>query len=67
MARNIRRSHSDHGTELFLQAEQLSRLAGFAHLEENPGFIEPAHRQNQVLEFLKEPLNDLCISRPKIG
>ena len=36
-----------------------------SHLEENPGFIEPAHRQNQVLEFLKEPLNDLCISRPK--
>jgi methionyl-tRNA synthetase len=35
------------------------------HLNETTGFIEPAHRQNQVLEFLKEPLNDLCISRPK--
>ena len=32
------------------------------YLKENPSFIEPAHRQNQVLEFLKEPLNDLCIS-----
>ena len=36
-----------------------------AYLKETPGFIEPAHRQNQVLEFLKDPLNDLCISRPK--
>ena len=35
------------------------------YLNETTGFIEPAHRQNQVLEFLKEPLNDLCISRPK--
>lgn len=34
-------------------------------LEGNPDFILPAHRQNQVMEFLKEPLNDLCISRPK--
>ncbi len=35
-----------------------------SYLKENPRFIEPAHRQNQVLEFLKDPLNDLCISRP---
>jgi len=33
-------------------------------LEENPDFIFPHFRQKQVLEFLKEPLNDLCISRP---
>lgn len=35
------------------------------HLQTNPDFIHPAHRRKQVLEFLKEPLNDLCISRPK--
>lgn len=34
-------------------------------LKENKNFILPAHRQSQVIEFLKEPLNDLCISRPK--
>ena len=28
-------------------------------------FVFPRFRQKQVLEFLKEPLNDLCISRPK--
>lgn len=35
------------------------------HLKSHPEFITPAFRQNQVLEFLKEPMNDLCISRPK--
>lgn len=34
-------------------------------LQSNPDFIYPSFRQKQVLEFLKEPLNDLCISRPK--
>ena len=34
-------------------------------LTDNPNFILPSHRQSQVIEFLKEPLNDLCISRPK--
>ncbi len=34
-------------------------------LKENSKFILPSHRQSQVIEFLKEPLNDLCISRPK--
>ncbi len=34
-------------------------------LNENPNFIFPAYRQKQVVEFLKEPLNDLCISRPR--
>jgi len=28
-------------------------------------FIFPRFRQKQVLEFLKDPLNDLCISRPR--
>jgi methionyl-tRNA synthetase len=33
-------------------------------LKEN-AFVVPAFRQKQVLEFLKEPINDMCISRPK--
>ncbi len=28
-------------------------------------FVYPAYRQKQVLEFLREPINDLCISRPR--
>jgi methionyl-tRNA synthetase len=38
-------------------------LADF--IEKNPNFIFPKFRQKQVAEFLKEPLNDLCISRPR--
>jgi methionyl-tRNA synthetase len=35
------------------------------HIEENPDFIMPDFRRNEVLGFLRQPLNDLCISRPK--
>lgn len=31
----------------------------------NPSFLQPDHRRNEVLGFLKQPLSDLCISRPK--
>ena len=34
------------------------------HLKANEDFIFPKFRAKQVLEFLKEPLNDLCVSRP---
>ena len=34
-------------------------------LSAHDDFIQPEFRRNQVLEFLKEPLNDLCISRPR--
>ena len=35
------------------------------HIEKNSNFIQPTHRKNEILGFLKKPLNDLCISRPK--
>ncbi|MFQ5880930.1 MAG: methionine--tRNA ligase [Candidatus Methylomirabilales bacterium] len=35
------------------------------HLEENPSFIRPERYRNEVLAFLREPLEDLCISRPR--
>ncbi|MGC4071675.1 MAG: methionine--tRNA ligase [Nibricoccus sp.] len=35
------------------------------HLKKNENFVFPRYRQKQVLEFLAEPLNDLCISRPR--
>jgi methionyl-tRNA synthetase len=34
-------------------------------IAKNEGFVFPRYRQKQVAEFLKEPLNDLCISRPR--
>jgi methionyl-tRNA synthetase len=35
------------------------------HITKNPNFIRPERYRNEVLSFLKEPLEDLCISRPK--
>jgi methionyl-tRNA synthetase len=35
------------------------------HIRTHEDFIFPRFRAKQVLEFLSEPLNDLCISRPK--
>jgi len=35
------------------------------HIKSNDDFILPTSRRNEVLGFLKNDLNDLCISRPK--
>ena len=35
------------------------------HIRSHPGFIQPEHYRTEVLSFLREPLEDLCISRPK--
>jgi len=34
------------------------------HIKKNPEFITPERYRNEVLSFLSEPLEDLCISRP---
>jgi methionyl-tRNA synthetase len=47
----------------FLMSGYGGRLA--RHIEENPGYILPETRRNEVLGFLRtQPLGDLCISRP---
>ena len=35
------------------------------HIKQHPEFIRPERYRNEVLAFLREPLEDLCISRPK--
>ena len=35
------------------------------YITEHPDFIQPAFRANETLGFLRKPLEDLCISRPK--
>ena len=35
------------------------------YIKTHPEFIQPAFRANETLGFLKQPLADLCISRPK--
>ncbi|MDR9501045.1 MAG: methionine--tRNA ligase [Desulfurivibrionaceae bacterium] len=34
------------------------------HIKSNPDFITPERYKNEMLSFLSEPLEDLCISRP---
>ena len=35
------------------------------YINNNKNFIQPVHRKNEILSFLRKPLSDLCISRPK--
>jgi methionyl-tRNA synthetase len=35
------------------------------YINANPKFIQPEFRRNETLGFLRKPLQDLCISRPK--
>ncbi len=35
------------------------------YIQDHPDFIRPERYRNEVLAFLREPLEDLCISRPK--
>ncbi len=48
----------------FLMSKYRDRLIGY--IEDNPSYILPETRRNEVLGFLKNnELGDLCISRPK--
>ncbi len=48
----------------FLMSKYQERL--IKHIEENPDYVLPDTRRNEVLGFLKNnALGDLCISRPK--
>ena len=33
------------------------------HIEDNPDFIQPASRRNEMINFIKSGLEDLCVSR----
>jgi methionyl-tRNA synthetase len=62
----------DHRTEpaLISEANYFFRMSKYqdwliGHINTNPDFIRPERYRNEVLSFLKEPLEDLCISRPK--
>ncbi len=45
---------------------RMSRYQGWLidHIQRHPDFIRPERYRNEVLAFLREPLGDLCISRP---
>ncbi|NQU13374.1 MAG: methionine--tRNA ligase [Desulfobacteraceae bacterium] len=62
----------DHQTEpeVIGEANYFFRMSKYQdwlidHINRHPDFIRPERYRNEVLSFLKEPLEDLCISRPK--
>lgn len=62
----------DHGTEpkKIREANYFFAMSKYQdwlidHIKHNPDFIRPERYKNEILSFLKEPLEDLCISRPK--
>ncbi len=62
----------DHGTEpeFIKEKNYFFRMGKYQqwlidHVQSNPGFIRPERYRNEVLSFLRDPLEDLCISRPK--
>jgi len=62
----------DHDTEpeIIKESNYFFRMGKYqdwliGHIKANPDFIRPERYRNEVLAFLREPLEDLCISRPK--
>jgi len=62
----------DHLTEpeVISEANYFFRMSNYQgwlidHIHKHPDFIRPERYKNEVLSFLREPLEDLCISRPK--
>ncbi|NLY29436.1 MAG: methionine--tRNA ligase [Firmicutes bacterium] len=54
--------------ELVKEESYFFRLSNYAdrllrHIEENPEFIQPESRRNEMISFIKSGLEDLCVSR----
>ena len=62
----------DHGTapETIKESNYFFKMSRYQdwlieHIKQHPDFIRPERYRNEALAFLREPLEDLCISRPK--
>ncbi len=62
----------DHGTvpEFIAEKNYFFRMSKYQdwlidHIQTHPDFIRPERYRNEVLMFLRDPLEDLCISRPR--
>jgi methionyl-tRNA synthetase len=58
------------GVERLVEKSYFFRMSAYQswlvdYIETHPTFIQPEHRRQETLGFLRQPLNDLCISRPK--
>jgi methionyl-tRNA synthetase len=57
--------------ELTREESYFFRLSQYAdrllkHIEENPAFIQPASRRNEMVSFIRQGLEDLCVSRATV-
>lgn len=55
-------------TKLVKEEAYFLRLSKYAdrllqYIEDNPNFIQPETKKNEVVAFIKQGLNDLCVSR----
>jgi len=60
----------DKAPEIIKESNYFFRMSRYqdwliTHIHQNPDFIRPERYRKEVLAFLREPLEDLCISRPK--
>jgi len=62
----------DHGVapEIIKESNYFFKMSKYQewlidHIKTHENFIQPVQYKNEILSFLKEPLEDLCISRPK--
>ncbi|MBL0060137.1 MAG: methionine--tRNA ligase [bacterium] len=62
----------DHGTvpEIVKESNYFFRMSKYQewwrdYIEKNPNVVRPERYRNEVLGYLRDPLEDLCISRPK--
>ena len=58
-----------HPVERITEANYFFRMSAYQgwlvdYIHSHPAFIRPEWRRNEVLGFLRQPLEDLCISRP---
>ena len=56
-------THIKENNYFFKMSKYQDRLVDY--INKNPDFIRPERYKNEVLAMLREPLDDLCISRPK--
>jgi len=57
--------------EMSREENYFFRLSKYAdrllqHIEENPDFIQPTSRRNEMVSFIKQGLEDLCVSRSTV-
>jgi methionyl-tRNA synthetase len=60
---NLKAEETDENNYFLVMEPYRAQL--IAHIEQNPDFVQPDQYRHELLAMLSQPLEDLCISRPK--